>query len=120
MNDRDKILYLTGLFDGEGNVDISKRRHVYFRKKDSKLCESVCTALRLRISNTNKDALDYIQKYFGGHIYPMKKYQPHHKDTWVWQIAGKNATEISKLMYPFSIIKKEKLKTAKEFYDSVP
>jgi len=118
MTNSDKIIYLTGFFDGEGNVDISKRRHVYFRKKDSKLCESVCTALRLRISNTNKEVLDYLQKYFGGKIYTHKIYQAHHKPAWVWQITGRNATNLSRLMYPFSIIKKEELKIAKEFYDN--
>jgi|TARA_B100002003_G_scaffold100480_1_gene93553 hypothetical protein len=120
MNDRDKILYLTGLFDGEGHVSLLKKNHHKYLKKTNKMKTYTYTELSLRLSNTNKNVLNYIQKYFGGHIYVMKKYAPHHKTAWEWHINGKNATEISKLMYPFSIIKKEKLKTAKEFYDSVP
>ena len=119
MIKRDIIIYLTGFFDGEGHVSLLKKNHHKYIKKTNKMKIYTYTELSLRLSNTDKNVLNYIQKYFGGYIYPMKKYQPHHKDTWVWQIAGKNATEISKLMYPFSIIKKEKLKTAKEFYDSV-
>ena len=118
MNKRDIVIYLTGFFDGEGNVDISKKRKKYFRKRDSKWCEAVCTALRLRISNTDKEVLDFIQKHFNGKIYNHKIYKAHHKPAWMWQITGKNAAELSKLMYQFSIVKKEKLKYSKEFYDN--
>ena len=48
----------------------------------------------------------------------MKKYAPHHKTAWEWHINGKNANNIVKLIYPFSIVKREQLKKAKEFYDN--
>ena len=118
MNKRDMIIYLVGFFDGEGNVDISERRHKYFRKRDSKWCESVSTALRLRISNTDKEVLDFIKENFDGKIYNRKRYYSHHKQAWIWHLSGKKASKLSKLMYPFSIVKKEKLKEAREFYDN--
>mgnify|MGYP003126566575 CR=1 FL=1 len=104
MTKKEKIIYLTGFFDGEGHVSILTRKNGY-------------TDISLQINNTDKNVLDWIKKNFNGKIYTKKVYIPSHKPQWKWQIYGKKASAICKLMYPFSIVKKKKIKEMKEYYD---
>ena len=104
MTKKEKIIYLTGFFDGEGHVSILTRKNGY-------------TDISLQINNTDKNVLDWIKKNFNGKIYTKKVYIPSHKPLWKWQIYGKKASAICKLMYPFSIVKKKKIKEMKEYYD---
>jgi len=102
------IQYLAGFFDGEGSVSL-------FVDKKSKYKN-----FKIRIVNTDKYVLDYIKKTFGGKIYSMKRYHKNHKDKWSWDLNGKAALPLIKSLYPFCIIKKQKLiKYMKEYnYDN--
>ena len=94
--------YMAGFFDGEGNVDIRNDKKFPNTKKD-----------KIRINNTNKFILDCIQKNYGGQIYPNKTYETEgivsRKPQWSWNLNGRYAVGLAKLLYPICIEKKEKL-----------
>ena len=78
MND---IAWATGLFEGEGSININPSRQW-------------CASLQLAMSD--KDILDRFQSIFGGYIYDKKKQQPHHKKMWTWQVAS--AADVKKVL----------------------
>ncbi len=94
--------YMAGFFDGEGNVDIRNDKKFPNTKKD-----------KIRINNTNKFILDCIQKNYGGQIYPNKTYETRgivsRKPQWSWNLNGRYAVGLAKLLYLICIEKKEKL-----------
>ena len=105
MTYKEKLIYLTAFFDGEGHVSIHKRNDNY-------------TRLSLRIANTDKNVLDWVEKNFGGKLYPKKVYKKHYKPQWEWMLNGKKASGLAGLLYIFSIVKKEQLKKMMQYYDN--
>ena len=105
MTYKEKLIFLTAFFDGEGHVGMHKRN-------DSS------TRLSLEVSNTDKNVLDWIEKNFGGKIYTVKVYSDRHKPAWRWQLHGKKASSLAGLLYIFSIVKKEQLKKMMQYYDN--
>jgi len=95
------IEYMAGFFDGEGNVQISNDNRYPNSKKDV-----------IRVSNNNKFILDCIKKTFGGTIYKKKIYTAdgyNRQQCYNWQLNGRYAVGLAKLLYTICIEKKEKL-----------
>ena len=84
-----KILFLAGIFDGEGSFGIwSKGKG---RKK-----EFACT-----IEMTDKDTLLKFVNMFGGQLFSCKVRKPHHTPTWRWRQNGYRAFQIMDKMIEF-------------------
>ncbi len=84
-----KIIFLAGIFDGEGSFGIwSKGKG---RKK-----EFACT-----IEMTDKDTLTKFVNMFGGQMFSCKIRKAHHTPTWRWRQNGYRAFQIMDKMIEF-------------------
>ena len=105
---KNELIYLAGLFDGEGNVYIAKGG-----------CRNTPTKkywLRLTITNTNKKILAYIKKYFGGQLFNNGNFKKsHHKLCWFWVLSCNQAKEFLEKIYPYLRIKKKVVGVAIDF-----
>lgn len=95
--------YWAGLFDGEGSVTILKPNRRRYR---------VDFDVRVRVSNTDKKVLELLKAQYGGAFF--KSNDGRKNDCWAWQASYKIAMRFMQDVYPFSIIKKKKLKVAIE------
>ena len=77
LTNKNKIIFLAGLFDGEGSFGIwSKGKQKYF-------CCQVETA--------DKDMIQRFVDLFGGSLLPVKVRNEKWKQTWKWKMSGKRA-----------------------------
>ncbi len=97
--------YTADLFDGEGCVDIYKAT----APKGSK---SISLMLRVAIVQKDGQIMNFLQDNFGGYV-AVDQHNGHYIHR--WDIRSQKAKEFLKLIYPFSIIKKEQIKIAIEF-----
>lgn len=106
--------YITGLFDGEGTVNISvtnrpKRSQVY--------------TLRLKIANTNFNVIKWLEAKLNGwsdtdrRRYKYKNINNKHKYCYAWVITGYRAKYILEKMLPFTIIKIKQIELGIKFQD---
>ena len=102
MSDRDKVIYLAGIIDGEGHFCKP------FVKAGNR--ESGYREPRLIICNTDKDLLDWLLDNFGGYIYKVKKQKSHYKQSYRWVVCGQRAVMLASMVSPFLIVKKEQIK----------
>ena len=98
LSQQEKIIFLAGVFDGEGSFGIwSKlKRKKYF----------ACS-----VEMSDKDVVKKFYEFFGGCMYLCKKRQEHHKDTWRWRVNGQGALKSMDMMISYLCIRrKEKYK----------
>tara|TARA_R110001592_G_scaffold193694_1_gene440990 strand:+ start:253 stop:663 length:411 start_codon:yes stop_codon:yes gene_type:complete len=110
--EKNKAIYLAGLFDGEGCVQFHRRYRYKKKGKPKAYNYLTCT---LDIAMTDKPTIDYVKKITGlGSVNLRIKNKsasskPHWKDQWRWNVSHRNAYEIAKAIAPFAITKKDKL-----------
>lgn len=103
--------YLAGFFDGEGCVSI------YRNKLKSGL--GFRYAVNILICSTNLDIIKYLQLQFGGTVYNLKMQKVSHKQAQTWVLGSRSAKDFLIGIYPFLIIKKEQVKLALEFIETI-
>ena len=87
--------YIAGLFDGEGYVSFKKIKGKNYRK------------YRIVIVNQYKGILDVLKLKYGGYIYK----NANKKECWNWEMYKKETIKnFFKEIYPYLIIKKDKVK----------
>ena len=96
LSEKEKILFLAGVFEGEGSFGIWSK----LKTKKYFACS---------VEMADKDVVKLFHDHFGGCIYLCKRRKEHHKDTWRWRINGKGALNtIDKMIDYLSIRRKEK------------
>ena len=89
LEKKHKLIFLAGIFDGEGSFGIwSKGKK---RKK-----EFACT-----IEMVDKDTLLKFKDMFGGQLFPCKISKAHHTPTWRWRQNGYRGFQIMDKMIEF-------------------
>uniref|UniRef100_A0A6H1ZUB2 Putative homing endonuclease n=1 Tax=viral metagenome TaxID=1070528 RepID=A0A6H1ZUB2_9ZZZZ len=96
--DKNDWVYLAGFIDGEGNVGIDKY---------NKYGKSTNYAIKVAISNTNREILEWIQSHYGGHINTLKRKLPHHKECYQLTVRHLKAYRILKDIEPYLKIKQK-------------
>ena len=102
MSKKEKLAYLAGLLDGEGSVSI---RRVYNRAK-SPSGDKIYYVAEMRIYNTDKRMIDWIQANFGGAVYQQKAQSLTRRTLYRWDCP--TVTEnlsIMKQLRPYTITK---------------
>ena len=89
LSNESKLIYLAGLFDGEGSFGI-------WSKGINRTPVFSCT-----IEMTDKDVLDRFKDMFGGWLFYTKRRDKAHKDTWRWRETGPRAFAIMDKMINF-------------------
>jgi hypothetical protein len=90
--------YLSGVVDGEGCIYIA--RHI------NKPNDALRYRIRLQITNTKKELLEWIQERCGGWIYEKEQIGDW-KTSYDWVIADGRAVKLLQKLLPYLIIKKE-------------
>jgi hypothetical protein len=80
LDDDGKLVFLAGVFDGEGSFGIWSK----LKKRKYLACS---------VETSDRDMVERFYKFFGGCMYLCKKRQAHHKDTWRWRINGLGALQ---------------------------
>ena len=112
MFDRDKIIYLAGIVDGEGSVQIEIQSMNAVRKMHY-------YSIRLLVINTSKELMDWLYSNFGGKI-TARKLIPNKRQCYKWNICSYNAANILKECLPYMIIKKRNAEVLIEFMQTKP
>lgn len=77
MMNRDNIIWLAGLFEGEG--------YVLFPGKNE---------VNIGIKMNDQDVIEKIHQIFGGSIYHYDREDPRHSDYWVWSLRKREEVKI--------------------------
>lgn len=85
MTYKEKLIWFTGLFEGEGSFKILKEKYVR----------------GIVIPSTDLDVLEKVKSFFGGEIYKTSKRKKHWKESWVWSLASVEAEGLVREMIPF-------------------
>jgi len=106
LTNKNKIIFLAGLFDGEGSFGIwSKGKQKYF-------CCQVETA--------DKDMIQRFKSFFGGTMSLRKARKAHHKDLWRWRLNGKGGVKSLELMIKYMCKRRqEKFYVVKRTIDGI-
>lgn len=96
------LIYLSGFFDGEGNISIVKQR---FKRKND---ETYYYYLKLVVANTNKGVVDWLKEVFGGNIItkPRGERNSNWNTCYNWVLASGAAKELLEELVPFLKIKR--------------
>lgn len=91
---REELIYLAGIFDGEGCACIGKRKSRY------SLFGFVYSS-QLDVKMTDYGPVKLFHTRFGGSLYVFNK-KPPHKSVWCWAVHGRRAAEVATQLMPFS------------------
>lgn len=105
---------LAAYIDADGTIGIGKA------KKETRKAQRTDTYfLRVNVTNTNEDLMEWLLKTFGGGKSHHKgdKRNPNAKRWFDWHIHGMNAIKILRKIEPYLIIKHKNVGVAFEFYE---
>lgn len=106
MTKKEIYAYASGIFDGEGSLNISQKIDKYGKYQHW---------IRLGVTNTNFDILQFLLKQFGGQISKKHLYLGW-KPSWLWAITrNANLEKCLRKIKPYSIIKKKQIAIALKY-----
>lgn len=104
-----KLAYLAGILDGEDSVRIE------FEKREHRGRENNYR-LRLSISNTDLNLMNWLTTNFGRSCLKEKKRIGNYKQYYQWEIkSNTRSASLLKQLLPYLIIKRERAEVAIEF-----
>lgn len=86
-----KIIFLAGIFDGEGSFGCFKSTNRNSTKR----------YLQVAVETTDADMVARFAEVFGGHLYPVKRRKEHHKHIFKWRINGVEGWKVLDQMVPY-------------------
>jgi len=96
---RDEAIYIAGLFDGEGYVNVSETK----RNRDS---DHSIFMFCVGITNTNLAILEWLSE-FGGTVHKKSKGKDYWSQAYEWRATGNIAQAFLTQIEPFCRIKRE-------------
>ena len=112
MNKED-VIYIAGLFDGDGCITIRMNRPTSTSKHKSTLFSLV-----VKVTMCDKKTIKYLHDAFKvGHFRKNtgKEYNKSRSDAWSWTVMSRNALFVIKKLYPYLRTKKSEADVALEF-----
>ena len=93
LNNREKLIFLSGIFEGEGtfgNFKAGLYRDGRVRRK-----------IEVSVEMTDKDVVDLFHTYFNiGNVY-VRSFENHYKTSFRWKVSGLEGLKILHLMLPY-------------------
>ena len=108
MSDRKKIIYLTGIIDGEGYIGIKKSD---YGKRVVGDCRNPTYHERIQVRMIHEGAINLLKEIFGGNYYKESPYNNGRKPLYCYQASDKLAATILKKTLPYLIVKKKQAET---------
>ncbi len=100
MFNKENILYLAGILDGEGCISIELQAA-------NKSCRKVDYYIpRLSVINTSYPLIEWLINNFGGKHHIRKK-EDNCRLIYVWNIFGQHMEDVIRAVEPFLIVKKQ-------------
>ena len=100
--------YFAGIMDGEGciNINLNRKRNEY--------------RLRLSVTNTSIELMEWLKHNIGGYYYHRKKQKPSYKEKYEWCIYASNIQKHVVLMLKNKlVIKPKQLDIALKFLSTI-
>jgi hypothetical protein len=88
LSEKNKLIFLAGLFDGEGSFGI------WGKGKGRK-------TFQCGIEMCDKDILDRFSDFFGGNVMKVRLRKSHWTQTWRWRLSGTRAFECIDLLIEY-------------------
>ena len=105
--------YIAGFIDGEGCIGLSDRGKEARKERD------LVYIMKISISNTNRDVLEWIRLRIGhGSIYVSKKTKGH-KQSYQWTMVGRRCVDLLEWIYPYLKVKRLQAEVLFEFAETM-
>lgn len=98
LSDLEKVIWVGAFFDAEGTVHLTNRGH-----------------LQVRLTNTDRAALEIAREVGGGYIYKCKG---KNKALYRLYLNGSKAIKFLKKILPYTVVKREAIKYAIEYFEN--
>ena len=93
LNDQEKLIFLSGIFEGEGTFGNFKAG-LY---RDGKVRRKI----EISVEMTDKDVVDLFHTHFNiGNVY-VRTFKNHYKTSYRWKVSGLEGLKILHLMLPY-------------------
>ena len=103
------LQYIAGIVDGEGTIDINRRRPSHCNRLKS---EEYC--LRVGVVNTYLPLMHLLKAQFGGSL-SSRQPQLNHKVCYSWALVSKQAETFLSLVAPYLVVKRAQAELGLEF-----
>ena len=94
LSKKNKIIFLAGLFDGEGSFGI-------WGKGGGR------KTFQCGVEMTDKDNIARFSAFFGGSIHKCKIRKPHWTQTWRWRLNGQRAYDCMNRLIEYMCIRRQ-------------
>jgi len=94
LSEKNKLIFLAGLFDGEGSFGI-------WGKGEGR------KTFQCGVEMTDKDNIARFADFFGGKISKCKLRKSHWTQTWRWRLSGQRAYECIDLLIEYMCIRRQ-------------
>ena len=105
------LAYVAGIVDGEGCITIAHKWE-YKRGTES-------YSLLISLHSTDEWLCQFLRNAFGGYVgLDQRKARPHHLPAWRWQVTGKYAYELLRVILPYLHLKRPQAELAIKFQEA--
>ena len=117
------ISYLAGLFDGEGCVQYKQRIETKKKHKGPGTRKTKVWRISLEMSMTDHGVMEWVHNLVKSGTLKLNiknkspSAKPHYKDQWRWRCSHRDAYGVTKLMWPYAIVKLHKLEQIIDHYE---
>lgn len=110
------IAYIAGLFDGEGNINIAKRREKK-KRRDGTVYQTNCWRISMEIAMTDKSVLIWLHEVLGVGTLNPKPRKNGHKMQYRWRCVFRDCYQVCLLIWPFAHVKLDKINQVISHYN---
>jgi hypothetical protein len=103
VSDDVAIAYCAGVIDSDGTIGIKRNSYARRIVKD---CGQDTYSARICVRQVGIEALEVLQRIFGGSVRPARTYAKHGKPMWQWEVRDLKAENALQLLLPHLRIKR--------------
>ena len=106
------IIYIAGLFDGEGSIQYKQ----YMRKKPHNKKPYPNWSISMEIAMTDKEVIQWVAETLDCGTWGERKVQKGRKRQWRWRCGVRDAFFVAKLLWPYAKVKLHKIEQIIDHY----
>ena len=106
------IVYIAGLFDGEGSVSYKQ----YMRKRKGQKKHYPTWQIRLELAMTDKEIIKWLAETLDCGTWGERKVLKGRKRQWRWRCSHRDAFFVARLLWPYVKVKLHKIEQIIDHY----
>ena len=106
------IIYIAGLFDGEGSIQYKQ----YMRKKPHNKKPYPNWSIRMEIAMTDREVIQWVAETLDCGTWGERKVQKGRKRQWRWRCGFRDAFFVARLLWPYAKVKLHKIEQIIDHY----